>query len=135
MKKLILILIVLWIASVSIYAQPEACVWESALDTTGETDYFECVQRTEFFYLTITLSGSSDTVTVWAGTNKVDSVYTAEDYNQIMIRRTADWEDYSVITGNVARHKYILLAAYKLRNIMLKGNALSDTTTYTLEAY
>ena len=69
------------------------------------------------------------------GTNKPDSLYTAEDYSQVSVRRTSDWTDYTEITGNEARHTYLILGGYKRKNIMIKATAISDTTNYTLEGY
>ena len=105
MKKLTLI-IILFCALVS-YAQVQGCNWTADLDTTLETDYYQCRGNGEFWFIDVTLIDSADTITVWLGTNKPDSVYTAEDYTQV-------------------------IAGYKFKNIMLKANAISDTTTVTI---
>ena len=130
MKKLTLI-IILFCALVS-YAQVQGCNWTADLDTTLETDYYQCRGNGEFWFIDVALIDSADTITVWLGTNKPDSVYTAEDYTQVTIRDLADWTDYTEITGDEAEHKYMVLTGYKFKNIMLKANAISDTTTVTI---
>ena len=136
MKKILfaiglLLLMVLFTAPM--WAQVQGCNFESAVDTTGETDYWQCRGNGEFWFIDVALIDSSDTLTVWLGTNKPDSTYTAEDYTQVNVRDLADWgTDATEITGDEAEHKYMILAGYKFKNIMIKANAISDTTNYTL---
>ena len=131
MKKILFAIFCL--ISFTSYAQVQGCNFESAVDTTGETDYWQCRGNGEFWFIDVALVDSSDTLTVWLGTNKVDSVYTAEDYTQVNLRPLDDWgSDVTEITGDEAEHKYMILSGYKFKNIMIKANAISDTTSYTL---
>lgn len=133
MKKLTL-LIILFCAYIS-YAQVQGCVWTAALDTVGETDEYQCRSAMEFFYITVALVDSADSIIVYSGTNLPDSTYDDEIYTQVSLKDITDGEIYQVISGDEATHTYMPLWGYKRKNIRLEAYSISDTTVYYLESY
>jgi len=133
MKKLILIALAIF--SIQTFAQTQGCVWTAAADTTGETDYYQCRSAMEFFYLTVALVDSADSIIVYSGTNLPDSTYEDEIYTQVSLKDISSGDIKTLITGDEATHTYMPLWGYKRKNIKIEAYSISDTTVYYLESY
>lgn len=130
-------IIFFFLLTVTYFAQVNGCVWESTFDTTGNTNYHVCKNPHEFAFLTITLADSGDTVIVYSGTNKVDSTYDDEDYTPVSLVdiSTGDDADNGIITGNEARHTYMIKWAYKRANFKVWAKKAPNGESYTFEVY
>ena len=132
MKKLILIALAIF--SIQTFAQVQGCVWTAALDTTGETDYYQCRSAMDHFFITVALVDSGDTITVYSGTNLPDSTYNDEIFTRISLMDLDSNKVVDVITGDELTHTYRPLGDRR-RILQLLSTGISDTTVYYIEGY
>jgi len=128
-------IILFFFLTVQYFAQVQGCVWTATLQDTGEVDYYQCRSASEWWFITVALIDSSDTIKVYSGTNLPDSTYEDEVYSLIGLKDLTTGNDVEVITGDEARHTYLPLYGVKRKNLKIEATAWSDTLTYYVETY
>ena len=133
MKTIILFVL----SSIYTFGQVQGCIFTSTLDTTGSVNNHKCGSAMEFWYLTIALSDSSDSIYVYALVDNPDSTIDDEDSVAVSMIdiSTGDDVDNGLITGNEARHTYMLKWAYRHKSIKIWAKASAGGETYILGAY
>lgn len=108
----------------------------ATLDADEEADIHSNERNYSFFYITVALADSADTVKVFSGTNDPDSTTaTNESYTQAVLTNISSGSEVTEITGDELTNTFIGRWSYKRVNWKIQATAWSDTITYDLEWY
>jgi hypothetical protein len=130
-------IIFFFLLTVQYFAQVQGCVFSETLDTTGSINNHKCGSAMEFWYLTVALADSGDTLIVYSLADNPDSTIDDEDSVAVSMVdiTTGDDVDNGIITGNEARHTYLLKWAYKRKSVKLFAYKAPNGISYILGAY
>lgn len=130
-------IILFFLFTVTYFAQVQGCIFSETLDTTGAINNHQCRSAMEFWYLTVALDDSADTLIVYSLVDNPDSTIDDEDSVAVSMVdiTTGDDVDNGIITGNEARHTYLLKWAYKKKSLKLYAYKAPNGISYVLGAY